>query len=67
MSDFDREWQDGDDSELENEAHSAGFTEGFDEGFALALGMVFDYASKQSINKGNAVEVMNLIAKRRAE
>lgn len=55
---MDREWQDGDDSKM--------YADGFDEGFALALGMVFDYVSKQSINKGNAVEVMNLIAKRRA-
>lgn len=30
MTVIDREWQDGDDAELENEAFSAGFTEGKD-------------------------------------
>jgi hypothetical protein len=30
MTTFDKEWQDGDDAELENEAYSAGFSEGKD-------------------------------------
>lgn len=30
MTIIDREWQDGDDAELENEAYSAGFTEGIE-------------------------------------
>jgi len=66
MTVIDREWQDGDDSALEDEAYSSGFSEGFDEGFALALGMVHDYAKEHgAISADNAVEVMNLIAKRR--
>ena len=66
MTVIDREWEDGDDAELENEAYSAGFSEGFDEGFALALVMVHDYAKEHgAIGTDNAVEVMNLIAKRR--
>lgn len=57
---IDKEWQDGDDSAL--------YAEGHDEGFALALGMVFDFVqSNGDINKTNAVEVMNLIAQRRGE
>ena len=30
---IDKEWEDGDDSELENEAYSAGFSEGYAEGY----------------------------------
>lgn len=30
MSTFDKEWEDGDDAELENESYSAGFSEGKD-------------------------------------
>ena len=64
----DQEWEDGDDAELEDTARSEGFTEGHDEGFALALGMVFDYVQSVSdIDKTNAVEIMNIIANRRAE
>ena len=64
MTEYDHEWQDGDDSALYDE----GFSEGFDEGFALALGMVFDYAKEHgAISTDNAVEVMNLIAQRRAQ
>jgi hypothetical protein len=60
MTEYDHEWQDGDDSAL--------YDEGFDEGFALALGMVFDYAKDHgAISTDNAVEVMNLIAQRRAQ
>jgi hypothetical protein len=60
---MDKEWEDGDDSTVEGEAYVAGF----DEGFALALGMVFDYTKGNGpINTDNAVEVMNLIASRRA-
>ena len=56
MTEYDHEWQDGDDSAL------------YDEGFALALGMVFDYAKDHgAISTDNAVEVMNLIAQRRAQ
>ena len=55
---MDKEWEDGDDSAMYDEGH--------DEGFALALGMVMDYVqSNGDINTTNAVEVMNLIAKRR--
>jgi len=43
------------------------FEDGFDQGFSLALGMVFDYVkSRGAINEKNAVDVMNLIARRRA-
>lgn len=60
MSTYDREWQDGDDSQL--------YADGFDEGFAFALGMVFDYANNHgAISTDNAVEVMNFIAQRRAQ
>lgn len=60
MTGYNHEWQDGDDSQL--------YADGFDEGFALALGMVFDYANNHgAISTENAVEVMNLIAQRRAQ
>ena len=35
MTTFDREWQDGDDAELENEAYSSGFSEGYSEALSV--------------------------------
>lgn len=44
MAVFDKEWQDGDDSELENQAYSEGFTEGKDSVSNDMLLMLSDLA-----------------------
>lgn len=41
---IDREWVDGDDAELENEAYSSGFTEGVDSLAELMRSMLCDLA-----------------------